>query len=136
VQSSWPPNSDQSEPGLARLGTWKVRETRTVDTSRAPLTASGERIAHVALVYSHLEEQGPHPGSGFDAAGMAAVSLGHYASVVSLARMTFLDTWAMIEHHAPDAGEPAGSHSAPPLAWLPTSSFFLVSTLTTGCCAS
>src|SRR5579859_5785401 len=56
VQSSWPPKSRRSEPGLARLGTWDPERPRTVDGSKAPLTDAGQRIAHVALVYSHLED--------------------------------------------------------------------------------
>src|SRR5262249_29664479 len=63
VQSSWPITSRRSEPGLSRLGTWDPIRPRTVAASRAPLTNDGQRIAHVALVYSHLEDEGPRPGA-------------------------------------------------------------------------
>jgi hypothetical protein len=100
VQSYWPPQSYASEPGLDRLGKWQDRSSRTIDTQDAPLTPDGARIAHVALVYSHLEEQDSHPGAGAVAGAMAAASAGHYVSVLSLARMAFLDAWALLEHHA------------------------------------
>lgn len=104
VQSSWPPESNRSEPGLARLGTWAPVQPRTVDAAGKSLTDGDQRIAHVALVYSHLEDQGPRLGALAEAGTKAAFSLGHYASITGAARMVFADVTTMIEHHAPAGG--------------------------------
>lgn len=108
VQSNWPPESYATEPGLDRLGRWRSRRDHEIDADGQPLASDGSRIAHVALVYSHLEEQDAHPGAGAVAGAMAAASAGHYVSVLSLARMAFLDAWALVDHHgAAPAAEPS-----------------------------
>src|ERR1700676_3467004 len=55
VQSCYPPATDQAESGLMRLGSWADADRRKVDPQNAPLVNGDQRIAHVALVYSHLE---------------------------------------------------------------------------------
>ncbi len=108
VQSSWPPESYASEPGLARLGSWQDQPEHPINSAGQPLAPDGARIAHVALVYSHLEAQDAHAGAGAVAGAMAAASAGHYVSVLSLARMAFLDAWALLDHHdAAPAAQPA-----------------------------
>ena len=109
VQSLWPPGKPTREQGLARLGTWSSRAERQIEIAGVPLVNGGQRIAHVALVYSHLEAQGPHAGSGLVAASMAMAQAGHYASVLGLARMVFVDTSAMLAHH--DTGSSATDSS-------------------------
>lgn len=120
VQSHWPPGSISTEPGLARLGTWTSDSRRTVDGSNAPLTdgrgpqagvdrsgAAGDggrrtesgRVAHVALVYSRLQDQTPHPGSAVETLLRANVNVGHYTSVVSMIRMGLMDVKAIFAHH-------------------------------------
>jgi len=108
VQSLWPvagtdglgaaPPQPSREEGLRRLGSWASRSDRIVDTTNAPLVPGAQRIAHVALVYSHLEAVGPHVGAAGVAIEMAAVSLGHYASIMGLARMAFTDVAALLGH--------------------------------------
>lgn len=103
VQSHWPPETRASDPGLARLGTWDPVDLLTVERSQAPLNDGGSRIAHVALVYSHLEDQGPRLGSLAELSGKVAFSLGHYSSIVGAARLAFRDlTTAIASQAAPD----------------------------------
>jgi hypothetical protein len=106
VASEWPPNSRQVEAGLSRLGTWASRPDRVVDTTDAALTDGVGRIAHVALVYSRLEDVTKQPGATIQIAARTLVASGHYASVASLARLAFTDTWAIFQQH-PSASEPA-----------------------------
>jgi hypothetical protein len=106
VQSSWPPRSNAHEPGLARLGRWAVRQARVVDTTGAPLVAGDARIAHVALVYSDLEEPGPHVGAALVAAAMAATSFSRYTSAPRFAAMLGTDIRTMLAHRQPPTPEP------------------------------
>ena len=84
------------EEGLRRLGSWDDSET-TIDFSKAPLVTGDQPIAHVALVYSHLEEETPKLGSLFEMGSQAAVHLGHYVSITAGTQMLFRDGLAMIE---------------------------------------
>ena len=64
VQSTWPPETQRSEAGMERLGTLNTaggrwRTELSGDWQR--LAAADSGVAHVALVYSHLEEEGPDP---------------------------------------------------------------------------
>lgn len=102
VQSSWPPDSNNLEAGLRRLGTWASGPVRAIDTARAPLIGATGRIAHVALVYSHLQDQGMHPGAALEAGSSALLSLGHYASLTGLIHMVFGDVQALL-HPSPQA---------------------------------
>lgn len=109
VQSSWPPWTNRSEPGLARLGSWDPATPRTINASQAPLADRARGIAHVALVYSHLEEDAPRPGSAIEAASRAAVSFGNYASVLGGTRTILSDAWAMLEHRGTGNDGPSSS---------------------------
>src|SRR4029077_11876001 len=55
AQSSYPPHSNQTESGIGRLGSWT--RSGSVDRHGMDLAPEGAEIAHVALVYSGLEEQ-------------------------------------------------------------------------------
>lgn len=101
VQSSWPPASNQAEAGLARLGAWGVPPSRAIDATKAPLVAGHERVAHVALVYSHLEERTAKAGSALEATTVAALALEHYATIGGLAGMLMRDV-AALGPHQPD----------------------------------
>lgn len=108
VQSSWPPDSNNLEAGLRRLGSWASGPVRAIDTSQAPLVGSTGRVAHVALVYSHLQDQGAHPGALLEASTSALLSLGHYASFTGLVGMAFEDLKAMLAHpHLGSSGTPS-----------------------------
>jgi hypothetical protein len=109
VQSLWPPQAPTREQGLARLGRWASREQREIDASAAQLVDAGQRVAHIALVYSHLEAQGPHAGSALVAGSMAMAQAGHYASVVGLARMLISDAVAMRGAPAETSGQGGSS---------------------------
>jgi hypothetical protein len=100
VASEWPPSSRNVEDGLSRLGTWASRSDRLIDATNAPLTDGVGRIAHVALVYSRLEDMAPQPGSTLEIAVRAVLASGHYASVASLAQMALSDTWAVLHERA------------------------------------
>jgi hypothetical protein len=103
VHSEWPPDDPQNrnrEQGLHRLGTWTSDERGDgdIDASKAPLFEPGHDVAHVALVYSHLEDQGNHFGASTQALVDGAVSHGRYASLLSIAHMAVVDVWAALHH--------------------------------------
>ncbi len=109
VASNWPPGQGGTEPGLRRLGTWNASRTAVDGSADSRLTTAGQPLAHVALVYSHLEEIGPKLGSLLQAGDRAALSLTHYASVAGCVRTAFADVLAMVEtrrgrEQAPSAG--------------------------------
>ena len=105
VQSHWPPESNNSEAGLARLGRWASRQAWQIDHAQAPLSGSDARIAHVALVYSHLEDQGPHVGAALQASTTTAFAFAHYTTVSGLVRMALSDVEALLES-APQPASP------------------------------
>lgn len=88
VQSVWPPQSNQAEEGLKRLGTWK---DGTIDHSGAPLSADGTRVAHVALVYSNLEDKHGDAIALLDVIALGLPSLTHYATIGGIVRAAFDD---------------------------------------------
>ena len=107
VQSSWPPGSDNTEAGLARLGTWGDMKTRAIDTTNAPLVATNERISHVALVYSHLEERSAKIGSALEATIIAALSLDRYDTLGGLIGMIKGDIEGILQRHPDDGPAPS-----------------------------
>ncbi len=92
VQSAWPPDSYCKEAGLSRLGSWDEQRSTIIVGPQAQLCNGAGRIAHVALVYSQQEGQGPQVDASLITSAMATVSLGHYTHVVNLVRTAFLDT--------------------------------------------
>lgn len=98
VQSSWPPDTYNVEAGLSRLGTWVQGSARAIDNSRAPLTNGIGRIAHVALVYSQLQDQQAHPGALLEMSSTALFALGHYTSLTGLIHMSVADIGVMLRH--------------------------------------
>ena len=110
VQSWYPPGQPHAKSGLSRLGDWTGKEHRDIDVSNAPLVNGDQRIAHVALVYSHLEGQGPLIGSSLIAGTMASASVFHYAQVTGLLQMMFTDMSAMLQHQQQSTGN--GQQSA------------------------
>jgi len=97
VRSHWPAGSNRTEAGLARLGRWDASRTSIDGSGEARLTTGDRSIAHVALVYSHLEEQGARLASLFETTARAAVYLGHYASFGNLVHTVFSDAMALAE---------------------------------------
>ncbi|MBO0791730.1 MAG: hypothetical protein J2P36_12380 [Ktedonobacteraceae bacterium] len=93
VQSVWPPATRCREAGLRRLGSWNADHTAiTIDPRIAPLSDGKGRIAHIALVYSRLEEQGSHLEAVVASGTMALSSLDHYTTTLDLVRTFLLDT--------------------------------------------
>jgi hypothetical protein len=78
VQRHWPPESQDFEAGPARLGTWDDVERRRIKPNPPALVSGNSRIAHVALVYSHLEDHGFHLGSAFEAAADPLAPASHW----------------------------------------------------------
>lgn len=103
VQSSWPPGSNNLEAGLERLGTVVNGK---VDGSKAPL-GNPDGIAHIALVYSRLQDDVPRPGASLELAARTALSLSHYASVVSAFHCLIGDVSAMIKPPQRDQATPS-----------------------------
>lgn len=97
------------EEGLKRLGSWSG-DMRSIVTQNAPLVANDERIAHVALVYSNLEPQGPALGAAAIATAMSLFSASHYAHITGLLHMVWLDTLAMVEHPTLANAQSPGLH--------------------------
>lgn len=100
VHSDWPPDTRKANEGLARLGSWAAGDAshRTVDTSNAPLADGDKPIAHVALIYSHLEDQGPHLGAALQTLADAVVAHTHYESLPGIVGMGLKDAWALLHH--------------------------------------
>ncbi len=88
VQSVWPPNSLHIEDGLKRLGSW---DENHLSASGPDLVKDNARIAHVALVYSRLEGEGPLVGAAAIAGAMTTISARHYSHITGLLDMTFVD---------------------------------------------
>jgi hypothetical protein len=109
VMSAKPGTSD-TEWGLGRLGTWHDGQ---LDISGVPLTANGEPVAHVALVYSPLEGAGPRLGTGAGTIGEAGLLLGHYASAAGAFRMAAGDAWAAIRENRAGPGATASPSLRP-----------------------
>jgi hypothetical protein len=106
VQSTWPPESGRSEAGLERLGTLNTAGGRwRTDLSGGwqRLAATDSGIAHVALVYSHLEEEGPDHAALADVTVLGLSAISHYATVGGLVRMAVRDIGALLHHRHPDA---------------------------------
>ncbi|HEX6538728.1 MAG TPA: hypothetical protein VF155_06085 [Candidatus Dormibacteraeota bacterium] len=102
VASAYPYNSNSTEAGLKRLGTWAGRD---VDPTGMPLAPDGARFAHVALVYSQLEETHGDAVAALDVGLMGAPALTHYATIGGIARMAFEDLRAINLH--PGASTPS-----------------------------
>lgn len=102
VESSWPVASNQTEPGLGRLGMWKGS---SVDITGQPLVGDQAKVAHVALVYSRLQEQSADTVALLDLGLLGAPSVTHYATVGNIIRMAFRDIRAM--HVQPGAPTPS-----------------------------
>lgn len=103
VQSNWPPFEGPTEDGVKRLGTWSNAAHDTIDASGAPPLISGGRIAHVALVYSGLEEQQWDPATLLPLGSLALPALNHYASVRGVIHMAIHDVEGIL-HHKPGPG--------------------------------
>ncbi|HEX4204568.1 MAG TPA: hypothetical protein VHZ51_10315 [Ktedonobacteraceae bacterium] len=98
VQSAWPPNSQRHEEGLRRLGQWNDDHT-SVSAGAAGQLCDGEgRIAHIALVYSQLEDRGPKLASALTAGVMTTFTLGHYTTLLHLLRTVLLNVKALWHH--------------------------------------
>jgi hypothetical protein len=108
VQSHWPPDSHQSEPGLSRLGTWKPLPASEIDITGASLVAGDAPLAHVALVYAHMQDQGPNLPSLLEATASAAFQHAHYSSVLGTAHLLMQDAWALVDRGTGGGPDPSG----------------------------
>jgi hypothetical protein len=98
VHSDWPPTSRQRNQGLGRLGSWRSGDAshRDVDITGVPLSDDQHAVAHVALVYSHLEDQGPHLGATLETVADTVVSHAHYTTIFSAVRTGVVDLMAVL----------------------------------------
>jgi hypothetical protein len=90
------PGTRETEWGLKRLGHWRGGR---LDIDRMPLAQDDRPVAHVALVYTSLEDVAPHLGSGAGTVAEAGLLLGQYASVAGAIRMVVGDAWAALHEH-------------------------------------
>jgi hypothetical protein len=108
------PGTRDTEWGLSRLGTWRSGGAGAggldIDISNAPLTAGDETVAHVALVYTSMENSGPPLDTETGALAEAALHLGNYTSVAGALKLVLGDAWAALH-----AGKAAPSAAAPDL---------------------
>jgi hypothetical protein len=105
VSSRWPVSGGTLSAGLARLGTWKAAPAdEEIDSTGAPLVEGSRSVAHVALVYSQLEDLGPQPMATLEAATRALVEHQHYESIGGVVRTILGDGLAALEHRAPPPG--------------------------------
>jgi hypothetical protein len=99
------PGTHDTEWGLSRLGTWR---DGGLDITDMPLAEADKPIAHVALIYTSLEDVDPLLGTGTGTVAEAGLLLGQYASVAGAIRLVCGDTWAALH-------EPAGPGPSPSL---------------------
>jgi hypothetical protein len=97
------PGTHDTEWGLSRLGGWR---DGAIDVTGMPLAQPDSPIAHVALIYTSLEDVGPRFGSGTGAVSEAGLLLGQYASVAGAMRLACGDTWAALHTKGGPAGGP------------------------------
>ena len=120
VRSVWPNESGtfRQEEGLMRLGTWMdhhrtvISHDRTQNPNQA-LVKENAPIAHIALVYSELEGEGPQPFAALEAGGEALIYASHYTNFKGLLNTVFRDThpiprsiWAKLKSIWKRAPEP------------------------------
>jgi hypothetical protein len=98
AQSNWPPQSRATEAGLSRLGRWT--DSGSVDLARVPLAAAGAEVAHVALVYSGLEEQRSDAAALHTMEVLSLPSIASYATLGGLVHMAVQDLEALRQHPA------------------------------------
>jgi hypothetical protein len=80
------------EQGLKRLGTWIDKfGAGSLETGDAPLVTVSASTAHVALVYSHLEDLGPQPEATAETFFRALVEHRHYGSIAASLHTLLLD---------------------------------------------
>jgi hypothetical protein len=100
VESSWPVNSFSREAGLRRLGVWRSHISARVmgaveGTSQFPLVTPGVPIGHVALVYSHLEDELGGAGDAIEALMKASGAFSQYQTAFGAIHMAFNDIMAV-----------------------------------------
>ncbi len=108
VESLWPPDSNQPsrEAALRRLGSWDVGQANVIFDPKDKthqLVKGSARIAHVALVYSDLEEGEPAFLTPAIAAAMAVIYSFHYGNVGGLVETLFRDVQPLLKTMADDA---------------------------------
>jgi hypothetical protein len=98
------PKTHDHEWGLSRLGSWR---DGAIDVAGTPLAEPDRPFAHVALIYTSLENVGPRFGSGAGTVSEAGLLLGQYASVAGAMRLLCGDAWAALHNNGAPAGEAA-----------------------------
>lgn len=114
VESAWPVDSHNREAGLKRLGVWRGQHSQHVvgavdGLEQAPLVTPGVPLGHVALVYSHLEDEQGSVDEAVETLMKAAAAFSRYQSAFGAIHMAFNDIRAAVHPHVPDAsvaGEP------------------------------
>jgi pimeloyl-ACP methyl ester carboxylesterase len=113
VESSWPTQIDPTrrsvEEGLRRLGPSTAADAPSLDLSKARLYDGVGRIAHVALIYTALEETGPDRMAGLETAASALIRASHYSSLLGALETAGGDL-ATIIHEPPVAGPSVGGN--------------------------
>ncbi len=120
VESRWAVDGGTPcrEEGLKRLGTWSA-DRRRIEGEDAPLVSNGERISHIALVYSNLEPNTVQVGAGLIASAMSLFAASHYTHALGLLHMTLTDILAMVEHRHTASTADAQANSLRPRSDLP-----------------
>jgi hypothetical protein len=109
VASQWPRQGVPSrEEGLKRLGSWDPANPGQLLPDPPALVGADGRatVAHVALVYSNLEDLGPQPAASLEAATQALLHATHYEPALSLVHSLFMDVKALFRHPKPDQAAP------------------------------
>lgn len=117
VRSRFAAADGTREQALARLGRWTDVSRSFIDVTDAPLVKGGASVAHVALVYSEIEDlMGSQPEATAETFFKGIVEFGHYGSVLSTLRSVLLDAkaaWFPPEHDPTTAGGSSGSSLKP-----------------------
>jgi hypothetical protein len=98
--------------GLKRLGEWKDKfGAGTIDSSTTPLVQQGKSVAHVALVYSRLQDLGPQPEASAETFFKGLAEHRHYGSIAASLHTVLLDVLAA--HHTQTQAAPDEPVRAP-----------------------
>lgn len=101
------------EQALSRLGHWTDHARSSIDVSGAPIVAAGASVAHVALVYTELEDLGPQPEATAETFFKGLAEHGHYNSILGTLRTVLIDTVTALTTHPHVAAPPTATALRP-----------------------
>ena len=107
VHSRFPEPGGTREQGLARLGHWNDKSRSSIDITDVPIVTADSAVAHVALVYSELEDLGAQPEATVETFFKGFAEHGHYNSLLGTLRTVLVDAVTALTTHPHAAVQPS-----------------------------